>query len=212
MPKRLGAETSVNQDQDQDSLLVKRRNDNHSPRPVIRELVPSSHQRNELSNTVLCIFSRWDQRIGEGIPIPDSLGEEVTFINICISNGSWNAIECWSSQNRSVNRIILCHISDSIFVIQSLAFSLFDVEIILCVLDNFSPTIMQSFCLESTNSGVARVRRLTEQGQISHVWVSSLDLRKLTIGDCRDWKRRNDQGQKMFGSETSCYPEARGLD
>ena len=33
------------QDQDQDSLLVKRRNDNHSPGPVIRELVPSSHQR-----------------------------------------------------------------------------------------------------------------------------------------------------------------------
>ena len=29
--------------QDQDSLLVKRRNDNHSPGPVIRELVPSSH-------------------------------------------------------------------------------------------------------------------------------------------------------------------------
>ena len=40
------------------------------------------------SNTILCIFSRWDQRIGEGIPIPDSRGEEATFINICISNGS----------------------------------------------------------------------------------------------------------------------------
>ena len=64
------------QDQDQDSLLVKRRNDNHSPGPVIRELVPSSHQRSELSNTILCIFSGWDQRIGEGIPIPDSLGED----------------------------------------------------------------------------------------------------------------------------------------
>ena len=31
--------------QDQDSLLVKRRNDNHSPGPVIRELVPNSHQQ-----------------------------------------------------------------------------------------------------------------------------------------------------------------------
>ena len=41
----------------QDSLLVKRRNDNHSPGPVIRELVPSSHQRSEPSNTILCIFS-----------------------------------------------------------------------------------------------------------------------------------------------------------
>ena len=72
--------------QDQDSLLVKRRNDIHSPGPVIRELVPSSHQRSELSNTILCIFSRWDQRIGEGIPIPDSPGEEATFINICKGN------------------------------------------------------------------------------------------------------------------------------
>ena len=76
------------QDQDQDSLLVKRRNDNHSPGPVIRELVPSSHQRSELSNTILCIFSGWDQRIGEGIPISDSLGEEATFINVCIGSGS----------------------------------------------------------------------------------------------------------------------------
>ena len=73
---------SMDQDQDQDSLLVKRRNNNHSPGPVIRELAPSSHQRSELSNTILCIFS------GEGIPIPDSLGEEATFINICIGNGS----------------------------------------------------------------------------------------------------------------------------
>ena len=47
----------TSQDQDQDSLLVKRRNDNHSPGPVIRELVPSSHQRSELSNTILYIFS-----------------------------------------------------------------------------------------------------------------------------------------------------------
>ena len=45
------------QDQDQDNLLVKRRNDNHSPGPVIRELVLSSHQRNELRYTILCIFS-----------------------------------------------------------------------------------------------------------------------------------------------------------
>ena len=42
--------------QDQDSLLVKRFNDSHSPGPVIRELVPSSHQRSERSNTILCIF------------------------------------------------------------------------------------------------------------------------------------------------------------
>ena len=45
------------QDQDQDSLLVKRRNDNLSPEPVIRELVPSCEQRNEHSNTIRYIFS-----------------------------------------------------------------------------------------------------------------------------------------------------------
>ena len=42
----------------QDSLLVKRRNDNHPQGPVIRKLVPSSHQRSELSNTILCISWR----------------------------------------------------------------------------------------------------------------------------------------------------------
>ena len=55
------------QDQDQDSLLVKRRNDNHSPGPVIRELVPSSHQRSELSNTILCIYIT-GERAGGGAP------------------------------------------------------------------------------------------------------------------------------------------------
>ena len=53
IPKR-----NVEQDQDQDSLLVKRRNDNHSAGPLIRELGHSSRQRSELSNTILCIFSR----------------------------------------------------------------------------------------------------------------------------------------------------------
>ena len=85
------------QDQDQDSLLVKRRNDNHSPGPVIRELVPSSHQRSELSNTILCIFSGWDQRVGEGIPIPDSLGEEATFINILY--WQWESEMPWSADS-----------------------------------------------------------------------------------------------------------------
>ena len=35
-------------------LPVKRRNDNHSPGPVTRELVRSSHQRSELSNKLAC--------------------------------------------------------------------------------------------------------------------------------------------------------------
>ena len=47
--------------EDQDSLLVKRRNDNHSPGPVIRELVPSSHQRSELRNTILGGKTTWGE-------------------------------------------------------------------------------------------------------------------------------------------------------
>ena len=42
-------------------------------------VVPSSHQRSDLSNTILSIFSSWDQKIWAGIPIPDSLAEEATF-------------------------------------------------------------------------------------------------------------------------------------
>ena len=105
--KNIHACTSI-QDQDQDSLLVKCQNDNHSPGPVIRELVPSSHQRSELSNTILCIVSRWDQRIGEGIPIPDSLGEEATFINICISNGSLKCHRVLISTMPSFGDKVIC--------------------------------------------------------------------------------------------------------
>ena len=96
--------------QDQDSSLVKRRNDNHSPGPVIMELIPSSHQRSELSNTILCIFSGWDQRFGEGIPIPDSLGggEEATFINICIGNGSLKCHRVLISTTPSFGDEVLC--------------------------------------------------------------------------------------------------------
>ena len=96
------------QDQDQDSLLVTRWNTSHSPGPVIRELVPSSHQRSELRNTILCIFSGWDQRIWEGIPIPDSLGEETTFINICIGNGSLKRQRVLISTTPSFGDKVIC--------------------------------------------------------------------------------------------------------
>ena len=86
------------QDQDQDSLLVKRRNDNHSPGPVIRELVPSSHQRS-----------------GEDIPIPDSLGEEATFINICISNGSLKCHRVLISTTPGFGVKIICWYTGFIF-------------------------------------------------------------------------------------------------
>ena len=46
------------QDKDQDSLLVKRRNDNHSPGRVIRESVPSAHHRSELSSIVIAPISK----------------------------------------------------------------------------------------------------------------------------------------------------------
>ena len=64
---------------------------------MIRELVPSSHQRSELSNT-----------IGGGIPIPDSLGEEATFINICINNRSLKCHRVLISTTPSVGGKIIC--------------------------------------------------------------------------------------------------------
>ena len=70
--------------------------------------LPTSHQRSELSNTILCIFSRWDQRIGEGIPIPDSLGEEATFINICISNGNLKCHRVMISTTPSFGDKVIC--------------------------------------------------------------------------------------------------------
>ena len=75
---------------------------------LIRELDTSSHKRSELSNTILCIFSGWDQRIGEGIPIPDSLGEECTFINICIGNGSLKCHRVLISTTPSFGDKVIC--------------------------------------------------------------------------------------------------------
>ena len=72
------------------------------------EVIPSSHQRSELSNTILCIFSRWDQRIGEGIPIHDSMGEEATFINICISNGNLKCHRVLISLKPSFGDKVIC--------------------------------------------------------------------------------------------------------
>ena len=46
------------------------------------ELAPSSLQRSELGNTIIRIFSRWDQRIREGILILNSLREDATFIKM----------------------------------------------------------------------------------------------------------------------------------
>ena len=51
-----------------------------------------SEQRGEVSNTILCTFSRGNQRIGEGVTIPNSLREEVVFLNVRTS------IECLKCQ------------------------------------------------------------------------------------------------------------------
>ena len=51
------------------------------------KLVPSSQQRANLATQFSATSADEIRKIGEDISIPDSLGEETTFINICISNG-----------------------------------------------------------------------------------------------------------------------------
>ena len=67
---------------------MKRRNDNHSPGTVIRDISPYSLAFTREVNLATQSSATSADEIGEDIPIPDSLGEEATFINICISNGS----------------------------------------------------------------------------------------------------------------------------
>ena len=62
---------------EQKCLLATRQNDNHSPGPNPGRLDPSSHQRSELSNTILGTFSRGDKRVWKCIPILSGLGENV---------------------------------------------------------------------------------------------------------------------------------------
>ena len=63
-------------------------NSNHSLGPWPGRLVPSSHQRRELSNTIFGTFSRGDKRVWKCIPIPNCLGEKATLINISVSSGN----------------------------------------------------------------------------------------------------------------------------
>ena len=66
-----------------------RQNNNYSPGPGPGRLVPSSHQRSELSNSILGANSPGDKRVQKCITIPNGLGEKATLINVstCISNG-----------------------------------------------------------------------------------------------------------------------------
>ena len=52
-----------NRESESELLLVTRQNDNHSPGPGPGRLVPSSHQRSELSNTIFGTFSRGDKSL-----------------------------------------------------------------------------------------------------------------------------------------------------
>ena len=79
---------AVYQNLNQKCLLVTRQNDNHSPGLWPGILVPSSHKRNEFSNTILNTFSRGDKRVWKCIPIPNGLEEKATLINISVSNGN----------------------------------------------------------------------------------------------------------------------------
>ena len=72
--------------QNQNCLLVTRQNDNHSPGPGPGRVVPISHQRSELSNTILGTFNREDKRVWKCILVPNGLGE-ATLININVSDG-----------------------------------------------------------------------------------------------------------------------------
>ena len=65
-------------DQNQNCLLVTRQNNNHSPGPGPGRLVPSSHQRSKLSNSILGALSRGDKRF------------QSTLLNISI--GNWDLI------------------------------------------------------------------------------------------------------------------------
>ena len=63
--------------QNQNSLLVKRQNDNTSPGLGRGRLVPSSHKGRD---AYVRHFSRGDERIREDIPVPDSLGGKEAFL------------------------------------------------------------------------------------------------------------------------------------
>ena len=109
-----------------------RQNDNHSPGPGPgpRRLAPSSHQRSELSNTILGTFSRGDKRVWKCIPDPNGLGEKATLINISVSNGNLichrmiipaapnqgDKFICWYSF-RSDSFTSRCHISARAYIL-----------------------------------------------------------------------------------------------
>ena len=77
-----------------------RQNDNHSPEPG--RLVRSSHQRSELSNTILGTFGREDKRVWKCIPIINCLGEKATLIACNSKWDSVSSVHIWGERGGSV--------------------------------------------------------------------------------------------------------------
>ena len=75
-------------DQNQNSLLVKRQNDNTSPGLGRGRLVLSSHKGSKFRNAIVQNFSRGDKRVREDIPVPYSLGKEAFLVGIFTSIGN----------------------------------------------------------------------------------------------------------------------------
>ena len=75
-------------DQNKNSLLVLRQNDNTSPGLGRGRLVPSSHKGTKLRYAIVRQFSRGDERVREDIPVPDSLGKEAFLVGIFTSSGN----------------------------------------------------------------------------------------------------------------------------
>ena len=69
---------------------------------------PDPDQRSELNHTILCNFGRGNQRIREGIPVPNSLREEAAFISICASNGSLKCHRVLISTTPSFGDKVVC--------------------------------------------------------------------------------------------------------
>ena len=74
-----------NMDQNQNCLLVTCQNDNHSPGPG--RLIPSSHQRSELSNTILGTSAEEIRESGSAFQSLMVWEKKATHINISVSNG-----------------------------------------------------------------------------------------------------------------------------
>ena len=71
-----------------------------------RKIVPSSHQRDKPSHTVLCTFNRGNDRIWKVIPISDCLREESALLNVSSCNGGVKSQ--WVMISTAPNCVYVC--------------------------------------------------------------------------------------------------------